>query len=753
MDTKLKKSSKLAKQIIFLTVWLPAVFLVSLYPRMEKLMLEKQETYLNDKTDSAETAGNIQVEKAEGVDYSEMDIRDNVVNYAVEACYYLYGRLLQESRGAAVNFDVLDTYGWINDFYTVDKETYYYAEYCQTENDVKWDSNIVTAQLLQTVANQFSYTQDEITRLTDNYDIIASLTIEFDSYGMISNIEFTGADGMEYDGNLYEKASNSVKLYYTNAAYYQETGGRTVFDETEMVPKNFRAVFLIPAESVFVERFNIDYYLFYSNNPENLYVEMGAPIIILICMIVVALIALILPFFRKLNTGWEKLFCLPFEIICCLVTAFVCGVWLMFESMCYTTLTEIDRSVGSVEILGYTLEKGTIYGLLLVANAVGWAICFLAEYTIVAHCRQFLCGPLYYLKHRVLVIRFFDWLGKQFKRLYRFIVRVDITNGLHDSIIKFVLANFVIVGVFCCLWIAGIFGVIIYSILLYVILRKEGKKLQEQYDSLMHATAQMADGELKISLNKDLGIFAPLGAELEKVQKGFSKAVAEEAKSQNMKTELISNVSHDLKTPLTAIITYVNLLKQEGLSETDRKSYIQTLDMKSQRLKALIEDLFEVSKAQSGNIQLNYMDVDVVNIMKQLRLEMEDKLADSDLTFRWNLPEEKVILNLDGQKTYRVLENLLSNVLKYAMPHSRVYIDVFNGESQVEIVFKNISAVELSADADRLTERFVRGDSSRTTEGSGLGLAIVKSFVELQGGSFKIDIDGDLFKAIILWKK
>lgn len=220
-----------------------------------------------------------------------------------------------------------------------------------------------------------------------------------------------------------------------------------------------------------------------------------------------------------------------------------------------------------------------------------------------------------------------------------------------------------------------------------------------------------------------------------------------------MKTELISNVSHDLKTPLTAIITYVNLLKQDDIPEETRKNYVNTLDMKSQRLKVLIEDLFEVSKAQSGNIQMNYMDVDVVNLMKQLRLEMEDKIADSDLVFRWNLPEEKVVLSLDGQRTYRVFENLLTNSLKYALSGSRVFIDVVNGEDAVEIVFKNTSAMEMPIDASQLTERFVRGEASRTSEGSGLGLAIVKNFVELQGGSFKIEIDGDLFKAIIVWKK
>ena len=175
--------------------------------------------------------------------------------------------------------------------------------------------------------------------------------------------------------------------------------------------------------------------------------------------------------------------------------------------------------------------------------------------------------------------------------------------------------------------------------------------------------------------------------------------------------------------------------------------------MKAQRLKVLIEDLFEVSKAQSGNIQLNMMDVDVVSLMKQLRLEMEDKIADSNLLFRWNLPEEKVVLRLDGQKTYRIFENLLTNVLKYAMPGSRVFVDIINSETQVQIVYKNVSSIELNSETEHLTERFVRGDASRNSEGSGLGLAIVKSFAEVQGGDFGIEVDGDLFKAILTWKK
>ena len=240
--------------------------------------------------------------------------------------------------------------------------------------------------------------------------------------------------------------------------------------------------------------------------------------------------------------------------------------------------------------------------------------------------------------------------------------------------------------------------------------------------------------------------------ELNNIQKGFKAAVEEEVKSQRMKTELISNVSHDLKTPLTSIIAYVDLLKGEE-DEEKRKAYLETLERKSQRLKHLIEDLFEVSKATTGNINLNIMDVDISYLMKQVVLELDDKINEAGLDMRLSLPEEKVILSLDGQRTYRVFENLIINVVKYALPNSRVYIDIKEGRENVDVTIKNISADEITFNINEISDRFVRGDKSRNTEGSGLGLAIVKSFVELQGGKFHIEVDGDLFKAIINFKK
>lgn len=264
----------------------------------------------------------------------------------------------------------------------------------------------------------------------------------------------------------------------------------------------------------------------------------------------------------------------------------------------------------------------------------------------------------------------------------------------------------------------------------------------------------MAEGDLNVEIKEDLGIFNPFKEQLSRIQNGFKKAVAQEVKSERTKSELITNVSHDLKTPLTAIITYVNLLKQENVTEEERRSYIQVLDQKSMRLKVLIEDLFEVSKASSGTVTLHPEHVDIISLLKQVRFELSDKMSASGIEFRFNLPEGRVILYLDSQKTYRIFENLLVNIAKYGMPGTRAYIQVVREpEGYVNISMRNVSAQELNVSPEELTERFVRGDSSRNTEGSGLGLAIARSFVEVQGGSMKIEVEDDLFRVVIRWKE
>lgn len=262
---------------------------------------------------------------------------------------------------------------------------------------------------------------------------------------------------------------------------------------------------------------------------------------------------------------------------------------------------------------------------------------------------------------------------------------------------------------------------------------------------------RIAEGDLNTVISEDLGIFEPFRGALARIREGFKKAVDDEVKSQHMKTELITNISHDLKTPLTAITTYIELLKKGEADEKERNAYIEILEKKSLRLKVLIEDLFEISKVSSNNIVLNMVELDVVNLLKQVSIEFADKMQEQGMKLRLNVPEEKVLVLLDNQKTYRIFENLFVNICKYAMPGSRVYAEVKVLEDTTMIILKNISADELNFNAEDITERFVRGDSSRNTEGSGLGLAIVKSFTEAQGGKFRIEIDNDfdLFKAVV----
>ncbi|WP_252229756.1 histidine kinase dimerization/phospho-acceptor domain-containing protein [Clostridium sp. ZBS15] len=237
------------------------------------------------------------------------------------------------------------------------------------------------------------------------------------------------------------------------------------------------------------------------------------------------------------------------------------------------------------------------------------------------------------------------------------------------------------------------------------------------------------------------------------IEDGLDKAIDKAVKSEKMKGELITNVSHDLKTPLTSIINYIDLLDRDNLSEEDKKRYFEILKERSLRLKVLIEDLFEASKAASGNLELEMENLDLVALIRQTIGEFENEIEKSNLQFIKNIPEKKLSIYADGKKTFRVFQNLISNILKYSMKNSRVYIEVCEEDEYISIVFKNISEYQVDFTEEEILERFKRGDSSRTTEGSGLGLSIAKSLVELQGGQFTISIDGDLFKVAVNLKK
>ncbi len=246
-----------------------------------------------------------------------------------------------------------------------------------------------------------------------------------------------------------------------------------------------------------------------------------------------------------------------------------------------------------------------------------------------------------------------------------------------------------------------------------------------------------------------------LAQNLSFTQEEMQKAVQEAIKGERMKTELITNVSHDLKTPLTSIISYVDLLKKCDIQDADAQKYISVLDEKSIRLKRLIEDLVEASKASSGAVTLNKMQVNLYELATQAVGEMEDGFADRNLQLVLNEPKEVPVIFADSQKTWRVIDNLLSNARKYSLAGSRVYVSVERHGNFGTFTVKNVSGEALNIDPDELTQRFVRGDASRSLEGSGLGLSIAKDLCALQGGTLKIEIDGDLFKATVslpLWK-
>ena len=254
------------------------------------------------------------------------------------------------------------------------------------------------------------------------------------------------------------------------------------------------------------------------------------------------------------------------------------------------------------------------------------------------------------------------------------------------------------------------------------------------------------DCKLQIKGNDQISLLAE---NINNMNEGLTKAVDNAIKSEKMKTELITNVSHDLKTPLTSIINYVDMLKSDTLDDDTKKSYLSILDKKSKRLKILVEEIFEASKLSSGEMEFNIEKTDIKELLIQSIVELEDKIKKSRLDFIVDTPDEPIFTMVDGKRTFRAFDNLITNITKYSTPNTRVYIDLFVENDTISIIFKNISNYRLNLSPDEFLERFRRGDSSRNTEGSGLGLSITQSILNTQNGTMDLNIDGDLFKVIL----
>lgn len=295
--------------------------------------------------------------------------------------------------------------------------------------------------------------------------------------------------------------------------------------------------------------------------------------------------------------------------------------------------------------------------------------------------------------------------------------------------------------------------VFLYYLFLFLIVIPYLVRKLVYLNKIVRGVSAQASGDVASIPVKGNGQLSLLAASINNLKHGLQKSLEKQAVNDRLKTELITNVSHDLKTPLTSIINYVDLLKKEGLTPEQTAQYVEVLDRKAQRLKALIDDLFEASKMASGAVELQLERVDLVSLWNQAMAEFSDRIEQAKLAFRVNVQQPHLYARLDGRKTWRVFENLISNAVKYALPGTRVFVNLTETEDGAVMTMQNMSAYELNFDADELFERFKRGDQSRHTEGSGLGLAIAKSIVELQGGRLTIAIDGDQFKVTIVFAR
>ncbi len=736
MDIKLKSNKEIykSKGIIAILVMIAiivtsALGMCSSYKIIDKSAKSKKVNYFNEYG-----FANLIAESSYALYYDSMkenenqsasdfllDIKKNITEEADE-----YSSYIQEALNNNIDQFNRETLGWNNDA----NLKYYYYNTINNKTNTTLNENV-----------KFENNNIDLSEVNkDKYQFYA--VVNFDNNGNVDVSEINGGDKEVLKSNIECSLIDIRNEYDISNSDYEEG-----YYNIDIKPiKNMTFVYAVPKTITSYDniRWGIE------NADISIYESMGAGGAFIIAGIV-ALIALIFPIKKAKSTIlFRKISKIPFEVWIIIIGLAIAALGPLAGQLIKATLNG-DLQVIFVEIIPNLIIPERI---IWIFNFIIWLLSYSAVFFFVLVIKYvFNVGVIDYIKERTIFGMVIMLCVRIIKRTLDEITKVDLREKNNKLIIKLLAINAVILLIITSIWFFGIPVVILYSVILFFIIRKYVDKISEKYSKLREVTSKIAEGNLDVKIEEDLGLFEPFKGDLEKIQCGFKKAVDEEVKSQRMKTDLISNVSHDLKTPLTAIITYADLLKDENLSDEKRKQYIETLDRKAQRLQVLIENLFEVSKATSGNITLNIENIDVVSLMKQTLFELEDKLEEASLLVRKNMPKERVILPLDSQRTFRVFENLIINITKYAMPNTRVFIDIIENEDDVAIIMKNMAAEEITFNVDTIAERFVRGDESRNTEGSGLGLAIAKSFVELQGGTFNISVDGDLFKVKIVFVK
>ena len=435
-------------------------------------------------------------------------------------------------------------------------------------------------------------------------------------------------------------------------------------------------------------------------------------------------------------------------------------------------LNGFDRwytEIAAGAVIGIWLAGTIILGTLIANSSLGYSY---AVVTVIVTClicgtytmAWFLIGYLSLVRRikagtlwkNSLIRTVLKWIGKCSGKLADFArafsrntaekIKVLLVGG------AFLFLQFLIIG--CVFSGAGVFLLALMAVdvavMIFAIRKADGQ------DRIMDGLKKISDGELQYKIKTDTltGKQKVMAEYINNIGSGLDAAVENSLKKERMQTELITNVSHDLKTPLTSIINYVDLMKRENPTDPKIQEYLRILDEKSQRLKVLTEDVVEASKASTGNIKLEMNDIDFVEMVQQVIGEFEEKFQARNLTQIMNLPEEDAIVRVDGRRMWRVLANIYNNAAKYAMEGTRIYADLQTLDGKVIFSLKNISEQPLNiSSAEELTERFIRGDLSRSTEGSGLGLSIAKTLTTMMGGTFDLYLDGDLFKVVIIFDK
>ena len=401
----------------------------------------------------------------------------------------------------------------------------------------------------------------------------------------------------------------------------------------------------------------------------------------------------------------------------------------------YTCLIGAGDAV-SISVNTFGASPDNVTGLALIS--LGFAGC-----TVAALLTTITRLKAHTLWHNTLVGRLGRWIGRGMRRIGRRVGQLSRNWPLVWRVVG-LFAVYVVLSVLTAptiIFFLLLQGAVVWAILRWLV----------QWRAIRAGTERIVGGEPDYIIDTR-GMFPDLrehAAQLNDLGGAISTAVEERLRSERFKTELITNVSHDLKTPLTSIINYVDLLKKEELPDPRVREYLEVLERKSQRLKKLTEDLIEASKASTGNLPVVKTRLGIRQLLEQAAAEYEEKLAQRQLTLIWDMPDQELYVEADGRHVWRIIDNLLGNCYKYALEGTRIYLLAACREGWVEIVIKNISKAPLNIPPERLLERFVRGEDARTTEGSGLGLSIARSLTELQGGQFRLEIDGDLFKALL----